>query len=276
MPQDGAKVIVFGNEKGGTGKSTLAMHVAVALLAQGRRVATIDLDAGQGTLSRYIANRREGARRRGRTLPIPDHAAISPAVYQDGAEAELAKTLAGFARHDVVVVDTPGHDSALSLAGHSYADIVVTPINDSLVDLDVIAEVDAEKRAIRRPSHYAERVWRAKQMRARRDGGSIDWLVVRNRVGALDARNKRLMARLLAELAKRMGCRIVDGIGERVIYRELFLDGLTVEDLPALAGQGRLALSHVAARAELGNLVHALNLPDADAAPAPAMESAGA
>jgi chromosome partitioning protein len=276
MPQPGAKVIVFGNEKGGTGKSTLAMHVAVALLARGRRVATIDLDAAQGTFSRYLANRRAWMRRVAASLPVPDHAAILPADFRDGAEAELTKTLASFAAHDVVVIDTPGHDTVLSLAGHSHADIIVTPVNDSLIDLDVIAEVNAETRAIQRPSRYAERVWRAKQMRARRDGGSLDWVVVRNRVGALDAKNKRLMARLLAELARRMGCRIVEGIGERVIYREMFLDGLTVEDLPALAGQGRLALSHVAARAELDNLVRALGLPDLGREATVGVESLGA
>ncbi|MDX2142577.1 MAG: division plane positioning ATPase MipZ [Rhodospirillaceae bacterium] len=258
-----AKVIVFGNEKGGTGKSTLAMHVAVALLARGLKIATIDLDAGQGTLTRYVANRRAYLERGGQALAMPHHDAILPAAYQDADAAELTKALGNAADMDAVIIDTPGHDTPLSLAGHSYADIIVTPLNDSLIDLDVLADVDARKRTIARPSRYAERVWKAKQLRARRDGGKIDWIVVRNRLGQLDAKNKRLMGQLLADLAKRIGCRLGQGIAERVIYRELFLDGLTVEDLAALSADGQLAMSHVAARAEVRALLQTMGLPDA-------------
>lgn len=251
-------IIVFGNEKGGTGKSTLAFHVAVALMARGAKVATVDLDAGQGTLSRVVANRQDYVRRTGRALSIPDHVSVIPAPHQDADEAAFVKALASFSEHNIVVVDTPGHASALSLAGHSYADVIVTPLNDSLVDLDVLARVDPASGAVERPSTYAELVWTAKQRRARRDGGRIDWVMVRNRLGALDARNKRRVGELMSAVAKRFGCRVLDGIGERVIFRELFLDGLTVEDLePA---QDRLSMSHVAARAEIRALLPALNL----------------
>jgi len=254
----GSVVIVFGNEKGGTGKSTLAFHVAVALLVRGARVATVDLDAGQGTLSRTVANRRDHARRSGRALPMPDHVAVNPAPHQEADEAAFVKALASFAEHDVVIVDTPGHASSLSLAGHSYADIVVTPMNDSLVDLDVLARVDPATKSVEGPSSYAELIWKAKQQRARRDGGRIEWIIVRNRVGALDARNKRRVGELMSAIAKRFGCRIAEGIGERVIFRELFLDGLTVEDLdPA---RDKVAMSHVAARAEIRALLPILNL----------------
>ena len=255
------KIIVFGNEKGGTGKSTLAMHVAVALMVRGLKVATIDLD-GQGTMSRYVGNRAAFAQRTDQKIPLPVHTAILPAAFQEADEAELSKTLAGLGNCDAVVIDTPGHNSALSLAGHSYADIIVTPLNDSLIDLDVLATVDPVKKAIARPSRYAESVWKAKQLRARRDGGSIDWVVVRNRLGQLDARNKRLVGELIDQLARRIGFRIAQGIAERVIYREMFLDGLTVEDLATLKSGGHLAMSHVAARAEMRTLLEALGLPD--------------
>jgi chromosome partitioning protein len=254
------RIVVFGNAKGGTGKSTLAMHVTVALLDLGCAVATIDLDARQGTLSRYVANRRRYAERTKTALAHPRHTAVLPSSVPGADEAELVKALAAAEGVDAVVIDTPGADTDLALAGHSYADVIVTPLNDSLIDLDVIADVDPVKRAIARPSQYAERVWKAKQMRARRDGGRIDWVVLRNRLGHLDARNKRLVARLLDELARRIGFRVADGIAERVIFRELFLDGLTVDDLPALAASERLALSHVAARQELRSLIGALGL----------------
>lgn len=260
-PQKSPRIIVFGNEKGGTGKSTLAMHLAVALLDRGLTVATIDLDARQGTISRYINNRRLYAERTGQPVPMPEHIALDMSPHQI-IEADLAAALSHVAHCAAVIIDTPGHDSALSQVGHTYADMLVTPINDSLIDLDVLAHVDPIKQTIHRPSHYAERVWKAKQARAKRDGGSMDWVVVRNRLGQLDARNKKLMARLVTELSKRIGFRVAEGIHERVIYRELFLDGLTAEDLAMLADRREVAMSHVAARQEIRNLMRALGLPD--------------
>jgi len=255
------RIVVFGNEKGGTGKSTLAMHLAVALLNRGLSVATIDLDARQGTISRYVANRRLFAERTGQPVPMPEHLALHMSPHQI-IEQDMANALDHVAHCAAVIIDTPGHDSALAQVGHSYADVLVTPINDSLIDLDVLAHVDPQKQTIHRPSHYAERVWKAKQARAKRDGGSMDWVVVRNRLGQLDARNKKLMARLVADLAKRIGFRVAEGIHERVIYRELFLDGLTAEDLAVLADRRDVAMSHVAARQEIRNLMRALGLPE--------------
>jgi len=266
-PKNPPRVIVFGNEKGGTGKSTLAMHLAVALLNRGLSVATIDLDARQGTISRYVANRRLFGERTGNPVPMPLHIPV-PAPPDAEIASVLAKAFEQAADCQAVIVDTPGHDSALAQVGHGYADVLVTPINDSLIDLDVIGTVDPQKQTIHRPSHYAERVWKAKQARAKRDGASLDWVVVRNRLGQLDARNKKLMARLVAELSKRIGFRVADGIHERVIYRELFLEGLTAEDLATLAGRREAAMSHVAARQEIRNLIAALGLVD-PTSPAP-------
>ncbi len=251
------RIIVFGNEKGGTGKSTLAMHLVAALLHQGRRVGTLDLDARQGTLSRYVANRRRTAAA-APDVPLPTHLSVMP----DRDANAVAEALAQLGGNDVIVIDTPGHDSVLSQVGHTYADILVTPINDSLVDFDVLATVDPDKLSVARPSHYSERVWKAKQLRAKRDGGSMDWVVVRNRLGQLDARNKRQVAKLTAELARRIGFRVADGIHERVIYRELFLEGLTAEDLAVLSQRKTAAMSHVAARQEMRTLMAALGLPD--------------
>ena len=253
-------IIVFGNTKGGTGKSTLAMHLAVALLSRGLRVATFDLDGGQGTLTRYVGNRTEYAERREVSIALFEHHTLAPTNTLEESKTEFVRALHEVKNYDIVVIDTPGHDNPLAQFAHTYADIIVTPINDSLIDLDVLAVVDPKKRLIQRPSHYAERVWKAKQDRAARDGGSIDWVVVRNRMGQLDARNKRLVGRLLNGLAKRIGFRIADGIGERVIYRELFLDGLTVEDLAALKSASSLAVSHIAARQELRSLIQTLGL----------------
>jgi len=255
-----ARIIVVGNEKGGTGKSTVAMHLVVSLLQMGAKVGSIDLDARQATLTRYVENR--GRRiAKGHSLGMPDHVAVPPTKDPAADEARFLEALARLtAACDVVLIDTPGSDHPLSRLGHSYADMLVTPLNDSFIDLDVLAKVDPETMRISRPSHYSEMVWDTKKLRALRGQKAvIDWFVMRNRLSTLDARNKREMERLLAELSKRIGFRSVGGLCERVIYRELFLEGLTLLDLGEGSGV-EMSLSHVAARQELRSLTEALGL----------------
>lgn len=257
-----AHVVVIGNEKGGTGKSTVSMHVIVSLLQRGLKVGSVDLDARQATLTRYIANRRARADLAELGAGCPEHAALPPTADQAADEARLSDTLGVLTRTcDVVVIDTPGSDHYLSRQGHSWADTLVTPLNDSLVDLDVLALVDPKTLRIQRPSHYAEMVWEAKKLRAQRgESAVVDWVVMRNRLSTLDARNKRDMGRLLDELAKRVGCRMVPGLGERVIYRSLFLEGLTLLDLHKRGAGPELTMSLVAARQELRSLIEAIGL----------------
>jgi len=260
--------VVIGNEKGGSGKSTVAMHLIVALLLQGSRVASIDLDARQGTLTRYLEHRRM----RGdgdRPLPHPDHRAIAATPDRDADDRLLAQTIEALAsRCDYLVIDTPGSDQPLSRLAHSFADILVTPLNDSLIDLDPLGRVDPAARRIVKPGPYSEMVWDARKRRALRRQRPTDWFVLRNRLSALDARNKREMEQLLTSLAARIGFRLVGGLSERVIYRELFLDGLTLLDLGGSRSQ--LTMSHLAARQELRRLVDGLGLGSAAALPASA------
>ena len=197
-----AHVVGVGNEKGGSGKSTTAMHVIICLLQQGRAVASIDVDSRQGTLSRYLANRETFVKASGNDLKKPDHYTVDPLAEgheEEEAEQDKLRLLieGAYVNHDVVVIDTPGTDHALSRLAHSYADTLITPINDSLVDLDVLAHVDGRRMAIMGPSHYAEMVWEQKKVRAERDGGSIDWIIMRNRLSNLDAYNKRDMDKLI-------------------------------------------------------------------------------
>lgn len=267
---DRPHLIVLGNEKGGSGKSTTAMHVVVSLLAEGYRVGTIDLDARQKSLTRYIENRRRYCAENSLSMPMPQELVVpkSGSRTSDEAEADEKRrfeqaygTLAGAV--DVVVIDCPGSDTFLSRLAHTAADTLVTPVNDSFVDLDLLARIDPKTYAVQGPSLYAEMVWKARQRRAVADGGSIDWVVLRNRVGTLHAKNKERVEAVLSELSKRIGVRYVSGLGERVVYREMFLRGLTLIDLKkegGVDGKG-FSLSHVAARQELRALVNALDLP---------------
>jgi chromosome partitioning protein len=255
-----ARIVVVGNEKGGTGKSTVAMHLVVALLRQGKSVGSLDLDARQATLSRYVENRRRRDPE-GCNLPHPDHRAVPPS----GDEARDAALFREHfdelrARHKVVVIDTPGSDLPLSRLGHSFADILVTPLNDSFVDLDLLAAIDGDSHKITAPGRYSDMVWETKKARAQRGAmNGIDWFVLRNRLSTLDAINKRDMEKLLHRLARRIGFQMVNGLNERVIYRELFLQGLTLLDVGEGRGQ-KMTLSHVAARQELRQLLEALGL----------------
>ena len=249
--------IIFANEKGGSGKSTSAVHTAVALAARGHKVAALDLDTRQRTLGRYLDNRVTLIQRDALDLPVPIYDTFDPAkgiAIEDRLDA-LAKDV------DFLIVDTPGRDDDYVHRAISTADTLVTPINDSFVDLDLIGQVDPDNYKVKRPSFYAELVWEARKVRAKTDGGTVDWVVLRNRLQHLEARNMRRVAAALAEMSKRVGFRVIPGLSERVIYRELFPKGLTLLDLAAIGEDAGLA--HVAARGELRELVAGLELPEA-------------
>ena len=268
-PKLGPKVICLGNEKGGSGKSTTAMHIVVALMSMGQRVGAIDLDSRQQSLARYIYNRQRWSEKYRPDLPIPRVATVERSVLEErrAAEAdEKRRFQMAFAELgeacDYLVIDCPGNDTHLSRLGHSIADIIVTPINDSFVDLDLLADIDPETNDIIGPSFYTEMIWQSRKKRATTDRASIDWILMRNRLSSLDAKNKRRVSEALDKLAPRSGFRLAPGFSERVIYRELFPLGLTVLDLgEALGGGVKLSMSHLAARQELRDLMVMLNLP---------------
>ena len=257
-PPKGPHRIVFANEKGGTGKSTTAVHVAVALAYQGAKVAAIDLDSRQRTLHRYLENRAETQRRRKIQLPGPEFAVFRGETVEalDQLSDEIGEG------YDFLLFDTPGRDDPFARHVATRADTLVTPLNDSFVDFDLIGQVDAETFKVRKLSFYAELIWEARKKRAmttlaegRRE---MDWVVVRNRSGHVEMRNMRRLDQALTELSKRVGFRIAQGLSERVIYRELFPSGLTLLDKGQL---GELGTSHLVARQELRQLVAGLNLP---------------
>ncbi|MEY5008047.1 MAG: hypothetical protein RL764_1363 [Pseudomonadota bacterium] len=257
----GAKphIIVFANEKGGSGKSTTAVHTAVALAVSGHKVAAIDLDTRQRTLARYLENREATVRRRDADLELPLYSVLDP-LTEAALEAEIARLSVG---QDFLIIDTPGRDDPVARAAIARADTIVTPINDSFVDLDLIGQVDPESFRVSKPSFYAELIWDLRKERARADGATVDWVVLRNRLQHLDAHNMRRVGAALGELSKRVGFRTVPGLSERVIYRELFPKGLTLLDKKELGG---FSVSHVAARQELREMISAFALPTHDAA----------
>jgi chromosome partitioning protein len=264
-------IIVFGNEKGGSGKSTTAMHLMMILLRMNFSVGSLDLDARQGTLTRYLTNRRNFALQVGVDLECPEHHALlaSSANDQEKAQEEdqvhFQSIMDHLAQKDFIIIDTPGANTHLSRLAHQLADTLITPLNDSFVDLDILANIDLEGKKILQASVYSHMVWEHKKYRAASYAGghkkNLDWVVMRNRVSHQDARSKRQMASLLADLSKRVGFRTIPGFGERVIYRDLFPKGLTLVDMREKKISIDWTMAHLAARQELRNMMQGLALP---------------
>ncbi|MEM8726031.1 MAG: division plane positioning ATPase MipZ [Pseudomonadota bacterium] len=258
MPKT-AHRIVFANEKGGTGKSTTAVHIAVALSYLGAKVVMIDLDPRQRTSHRYMENRAGTMEKRGITLPMPECE-----VFRGRSEQALLLAMDRLGvEHDFLIVDNPGRDDPFARTAVENADTLVTPMNDSFVDFDLIGQVDAETFKVKKLSFFAELIWEARMKRSRatieQHRPEMDWVVVRNRTGHVEARNQARIEKALVEMSKRVGFRVTHGLSERVIYRELFPSGLTLLDKGHL---GELGTSHLVARQELRSLLKALHLPE--------------
>lgn len=263
-------VIVLGNEKGGTGKSTISMHLIIQLLRTGHKVGSIDVDARQGTLTRYVENRKRHALSFNPGLPMPSHMAIERSSHTNFLEAQTEETdsfhkaLHQLKGCDFIIIDTAGNDTYLSRLAHSFADTLITPMNDSFIDLDLLVRIEINQKDrtkdSMKPSTYAETVWNQKKQRIIANKPVMDWIVLRNRLSHIQARNKVEMEKILQVLADRIGFRVAEGFAERVIFRELFLSGLTLLDLQDVGRQ--LSASHVAARQELRALMKSLNLPE--------------
>jgi chromosome partitioning protein len=266
-----ASVIVVGNEKGGAGKSTIAIHIATALLHGGAKVAVLDLDLRQQTMGHFFANRAAWLAANGAAAPMPVEHPISGAgdALAKAADAEqLARFEAAFAEvaegADFMLIDTPGSDTAISRAAHARADLIVTPMNDSFVDFDMLGVVDPVTLELKRHSLYSETVWNSRKARAVAERKQIDWVVLRNRLAPTEARNRKRLDERVQALSRKVGFRVGPGLRDRVIYRELFPFGLTVADLSPAIRPVAMSLQHVAARQELRALMHALGFTGLD------------
>jgi chromosome partitioning protein len=288
-------VVVIGNQKGGSGKSTFAMHIIVALLKAGKRVACFDLDLNQQTLTRYLANRREWDRKHGRKLETPDH---YPVKERDayGTARSLKQFIAQFRKdgrapkddfidsgslshsadlkqfisqlreigradkHDFIVIDTPSGVQHLSLIAHGMADTLITPINDSFFDLDVLVAMESSDLEPQL-SVYANMVWRALEARSKVSGRATDWIIVRNRLEPVESNNQRQITLVLDALQRKLGFRIARGLLERPAYREFFAAGLTVFDFAeGSESSDESGRTTSLARLEVQNLIREIGL----------------
>ena len=258
-------IIVLGNEKGGSGKTTTAMHLTFSLIYRNFRVAVLDLDLRQLSLNRYLENRSTYYSKTPhfQNLQMPCIFRLPLDVVYTNNDEKIEQYLTklfdkcGF---DFVVIDTPGSSTLLSQITHSFADLIVTPINDSFIDLDLIATVVGDDLKQMRPSLYSTMIWEQKIRRFKRDKKRIDWVIIRNRLSNLDSNNRRSVDRALQYLSKTLAFRIGSGFSERIIYRELFPFGLTLLDVIDNQSIVKITASHIAARQELRSFMSDLRI----------------
>ena len=262
------KIIVVGNEKGGSGKTTVAMHVAIGLLRLGFSVGTVDIDTHQRSLTRYLDNRRMWCEDHDRSLPAPRHCLIgaseldSVSAVQTEERLSLTKAIEGMGDCAFLVLDCPGGDGQLSRFAHSLADTLITPLNDSFVDLDLLLQFRPGCFQVLDLGDYFQMLWHIRHQRRQSRQPAFDWVVVRNRLSSLVDQNKRNMVFVLEKVAPIMTFRLADGLGERIIFRQLFQQGLTVLDIDEPEVDIFHTNSHAAARGELRTLFQTLGLPD--------------
>lgn len=261
-------IILVANEKGGAGKTTTSMHIIVSLLYLGFKVGSVDVDARQQSLTRYLSFRARAIEEGVCDVPLPYHRVARYSLkdtIKDREEEEKAHWEGILSdmkdeKCDVVVIDTPGNDHHYVRLVHRYAHTLITPVNDSFIDLDVIGQLSPKDHTMTRPSSYSAMVWEQKMQRTKIEKEALHWIVLRNRLSGIEAKNKRHVDKALEHLASRLGFRYVSGFKERVIFRELFLKGLTLLDI----GKGTavpLTTSHLAARLELKLFLQSLEIP---------------
>lgn len=250
---------IIGNEKGGAGKTTSAIHLICSLLDRGFSVASIDADVRQLSLTRYLQNRKAyNQSNPDNKVAEPKHFILQDGKSTDATEKEkqeeefFVKIIDEIGESfQFVVIDTPGSYSNYSKIAHSYADTIITPMNDSFIDLDLIAKINPSDLSVISPSIYSEMVWKQKMVKSQRSNQSIEWIVMRNRLTSVESSNKKNISVALENISKRLGLKVAPGFSERVIFRELFLQGLTLVDLNRSRRDKSFSISHIAARQEL-------------------------
>lgn len=254
-------VFTIGNIKGGAGKTTVCMHLITMLMKQGIKVASIDTDCYQHSLTSYIKNREKYNEKNKAKLLLPIHflIEINNKIKQEEEKIIFEDTLAKAKDlAQIVIIDTPGNFCNISSIAHSYADTIITPINDSFLDLNLLVETDPSSLKINKMSIYTQMVWQQKLQRAQRNKEEINWIILRNRLSTLNAKNKKALSKVINKFAKKIGCKIAPGFTERVIYKELFLTGMTLIDLDSK--KSSFSLSHIAARQEMRSFLNFLKI----------------
>jgi chromosome partitioning protein len=229
-------LIVFANEKGGVGKSTLAFHTCVGLCSAGEKVAVLDLDRRQQSLADALASREATARGLEVDLPSPRYT-----VLENQSGSMLAQEISRIgAGSRFVIIDLAGQDSTVARYAIALANTLITPINNSLVDIDALAKIDPVNMRVKEPNRFANLVEDLRRERELCGMPPIDWVVVKNRLRTAEKKQRQYVDQALNDLSQTLRFRVTQGLSERVAYRELYLFGLTHLDLKLFPPLSRL------------------------------------
>lgn len=248
-----APIILFANEKGGVGKTTLVFNTAIDLCNRGYRVLAIDLDFRQRSLARAIENRMASNRCLGLDLPVP-----KVCVLQQPSGPMLVQELNRLGSdRDVILIDAPGHDSPVARRAMALAQTIVTPINPSFFDLDVLGHFDPVSLKFRKPGPFAQAILDIRAEQMRRNLLPARWIIAKNRIrGAERSHNKRIEP-MLAQLSDQLGLTIAEGLTERVAYRSLLQYGFTISDIKRVPQLAHMQIRNVK---EISRLTNELNI----------------
>lgn len=225
------KIIVFGHEKGGTGKSTLTIHVAIGLKMQNYTVGVIDLDARQGTSIRFLTRRER------LDLMVPDQyfgilnsTSDSKEIAFKEDEIALKTAITKMRDLDYIIIDTRGSNNNFTQLAINFCDKLITPINDSVLDIDMLISIGSKDQVFFGP--YTQTVWEQKKQRNLQNNMKpIDWYLIRNRVSPIVTKNTNNCTAMLETICRKIGCKLGPSITERVIYKETLDRGLLLFDL---------------------------------------------
>jgi chromosome partitioning protein len=216
-------IVVVGSIKGGTGKSTIALHLATLAMQENYDVYTYDMDFPQFSFERFFRNRKNS------NLP----------VWKRHLSFKDFTQIPDMNEEGLHIIDTPGRYDQDLINIHKRADVIITPVNDSFIDIDTLMEVDRERWG--KLGSYYELIFENKKNKP----DSL-WLVVRSRSSTLNSLHKKDMESRLEDLSRKLDFKLLQGLKERTIFRELFAKGQTVFDL-----KNKLAISQLAAKMEI-------------------------
>lgn len=205
------KIITIAQQKGGSGKTTIAANLAVALTAKGKRVAILDTDP-QGSLGRWLMVRRDAFGDTATGLGFRTASAW-------GARYEARELLR---EHDLVIIDTPPKMGVDGRPAIEAADLVIIPVTPSQVDLwatePTIELATAENKPVMLVLNRASARTRITgEMRALLDqmDGKVAGTIIGNRVAFAEAMGTGLG--VIERQPSRPAAREIDALAKEVL-----------------------------------------------------------
>lgn len=242
------KIVTIGSFKGGTGKTTMAAVLGTAMTLRGLKVRVIELETQTKPLARYQAS-REFADLDGPKVTDLNVSGGTPDVKDWQMTFSSVKADAERAGIDVVIIDTTSVWKPEVIAAHLMADLVLTTVTESPIDLYQIMPTEGPSMQAVRP--YAQLIDLVRRHAEKAERTNFDWFLCLNRKSHLITRVGERVRDRLTEFTDESRIQMVEGLVDRVGYRNMMDTGITPMDV--IAGQP-VQRSQIAARTEVNRL----------------------